>query len=1641
MGSELFASGLADHRAVEIPAELDAAARTRFVTLIRTAVEKQAALAKQHPKILRVDPQIEADKHRVVIRHEPASPADAAAIVAAAPQADLTTLWWVTASLVPALAAGHEQMLVHGGIHNGVLFLDRSGCLKVGDFGIAPVYEVVCGGRERRRVACIIEPGGGAERGASSGRWALLTEDSRRPYGWIAPYFSHELLESEDLRLNPKSDQFALGTLLFLWATGTHPYGAALDDPSLNFYFHFEPFALEEERPEWADVFKKQRSGLTSATDRPLCAWADLVRRLLSSEPAERFANIKEAGETITEHVSDSWGRAVQAISAALVDLDAGQPEAFLTQVEPCAADDSLPAPWATRLAALVADVQAQKDVIIRRKELAALLHQAEETFASGDLEQTRRLAEEAAADPAADDGLRDRSAELLSACQEREEIIEQAVRAQADEVFNAARQALGTQDFNDARLCLNALVQDEATPEAIIQEARQFLDEIDRIEQDHRRRSAELDQVRRDLSGGELDAAEQRLSALRGEEGLSDEMAAAAGQLADEIASQRERLAASRAALDAAELAWEAADPAAMQEALAGVSADLCVTEIVERHQDLADRADALAATIAQRDTAERVLAEGNAAAAAAVLARALENATLPASLRQELTEAAEHTQEVLREQQQQAADNARDSLAQAESAFVAGDEGAARAIIEGVVLGAPHLPDELRKTAEKLQARCDRFRAATATLGEIADKLGQDELDAAAASLEQVDTAGLPETIETQAADLRQQLAEARRLFAERQRERLAGQIEDAGRRLATGDVSVEPVLREVAGSPHCDAELTNRVAALRAELEQAKAVTSTLAAAEAALARDDIQAAQTLLAKGGKVEGERLAALPAELPGWAIKRATQLRKRIAEAEAERRRKVLAAWRADLEAAEAALNAGDHAKAKPLLARTGSDLELDEALHARQEKLQALAAALAKCMPQIEALEQRLLQDDVHAVGREAQALLADTSLPAPAGARLRRLIKDATTRTVTRRQQIDIELRDLTAELDRHGRRARDVPRRAEAIRADALATDEQRKAAAELVARFEAMPKPRPVLPLVGVAAVVLLALGGGAWFLMGSGGGNGGGGDGGGNSGGGNSGAVVTPVTPTQPQPEPGPEPVVETLPTALERANEHPPTLPALPPLADLVAADSAPLADLLRLVLTEQETAVAFRSDAPIEWSEDPADASVVIADVLADTVAGPLTLVVTARCPEEGDTPTECNAILPADELGKIADWLASEGSGLTAVWERISDEQRQQVRGLVETLDAQRWFADAHVTLPQPVVEPVVEPVVAQTPPADLTLTLLQAAQTSSPPLAEVLQTLPAARDAALSLDVANWAAAADEPTRYTQTVDLAALADGLTAGVYAQNTAAAGEPATWSVGLTDEAVAALAGWARGRVEHVLRELGNEGELATAWDRHDAVATQLATLGQTLNTDMLPPAWATARADLGLAETWADGPLDPRLGYPESLKNAETQAELLLVRAYPTSEIWQQFSGQTPRWWIFYVDARPAGQPAETFADARAAAREQFGRGLPTHDEWTLAALMLGGDAATGLLGGRYEWSTGDEGGPAWACGGRPEDTGDRSPIPAPPRPQASVAERQAWLANPLVSQRRAYGDGLVTYRTVLRVYESR
>ncbi|RMF85163.1 MAG: hypothetical protein D6744_01910, partial [Planctomycetota bacterium] len=397
MADALFQSTTGTCRLIRVPADLSGGMRARFVAAIRQAVEKQARIAASCDGILALRGEvIEADA-TLIIPHEPASSAIPEAIVNG-PRPDIYTLWWLTRATIAALRAAADARLVHGGLQLGSVMLDAVGRVKLTDFGLAPAFELVGDSETLGRLLCDARPTNTADGAAATATWSLASDESHE-HGWITPYFAHEVL-SGDARLNPSADQFALGTLLYAWATGVLPFGQEFSDPSIFAHFQIEPTEFEEHREDWAPYFERASRGESLTGDAAVIDWSGLVLRLLARLSSDRFSDLGEAQTIAAAFTLDTWSEFEQTLRDAAPLLAEQQYDEYLNLLGPWLENTTLPEVQRVRLNEHVQSIEAERKTAAAQRAYVERLSEARQAAGEGRADEAVRIARELVENP-----------------------------------------------------------------------------------------------------------------------------------------------------------------------------------------------------------------------------------------------------------------------------------------------------------------------------------------------------------------------------------------------------------------------------------------------------------------------------------------------------------------------------------------------------------------------------------------------------------------------------------------------------------------------------------------------------------------------------------------------------------------------------------------------------------------------------------------------------------------------------------------------------------------------------------------------------------------------------------------------------------------------------------------------------------------------------------------------------------------------------------------------------------------------------------------------------------------------------------------------------------------------------------------
>ncbi|GMU81927.1 MAG: hypothetical protein AMXMBFR47_17980 [Planctomycetota bacterium] len=1076
--ARLFRPDLLESRAVAIPADLAGEERARFVQRIAAGVRQQAGLAGKSDAVLRVEPDVHEQGDTLIFRHEPAACVDVAVLLQERPPLDLPTLWWISSSAIRALKAAAADGAIHGGIQPGTVYRDAAGRIKLGDFGIASAFETICGIEKRRQIHLASEPQKIAER-LVSGVWSLLDESETRDQGWIAPFFGHELLEGRQ-RLNAKSDQFALGAVLYMLATGAHPYGADVADPGLNFYMFVEPAALADERKDWAGAFDRRDKGLAAPSDNPLFGWQTLIVKLLHSDPGERFANPAEAEKACVEFVDAAWTEAAGALQKADTALRDGNPEGFLDAAGKWRDDERLPQMWRSVLAAAIDRVNSEKERIVKARKLDQQLKEAETAIESGTLDKARTVAQGVIDSPLASETQREAGRELIRIIEEQRLILESGADELAREFLETAAAQFASGNSAEARQTLDAVLHDPATPSTRQTQAKELLAEIALAEQRREQQVAELSLAEEERKAGQYTAATQRLESLLATQGLDAALAERAKRLLGDVRAAEQKRREYAQALDDARTAWESADLQTLESRLAAIPAKFDDETIAEGRTDLAGRAAKLKTALAAQADAEKAISTGKDEPALAALDRALHEADLPQRLLDALRARRDECHKRVELARRELIERAVAALDQAQAAYAADDFTAARTTIEKAVLSEVALPAARRRDAETLLEACQHVDRVRELLEAARVHIADADVDSTERLLASVKLDGLPKSIVAEVDAARHDLAALRSRQAQAERTKLGKSLDEIELRIARGSFEdVEANLKRIGESTWLDDALKARVVALRRELDRLRPLIKSLVAAEKAIKESavDLGPAQTAL-----------ESLKADVPDWLAKRRDAVRAKIDRAVEDRRAEAIGRAGGLLDAAQAAVGEGDAAAARARLDEFRASGVKEPGLIQRSETVAAAAKLLESYQSKVEAVRAKLSADDPTGAIDAAAALAKDSKLPAVLAKALESIAADARKRIAARRGELDAELTALAGRISQKGKRDRGIPDAIAKLKADSLATDAHRKKADELSAQYAALPEPKSPLPMIAAIVAVLAVAGGAAyWF--------------------------------------------------------------------------------------------------------------------------------------------------------------------------------------------------------------------------------------------------------------------------------------------------------------------------------------------------------------------------------------------------------------------------------------------------------------------------------------------------------------------------------------------------------------------------
>ena len=174
--------------------------------------------------------------------------------------------------LVDALDAAHTRGVTHRDLKPGNIMVSRDGHLKVLDFGLSKVRIVDAPASESDSLA---------ETDFLTGHGQILG---------TTPYMSPEQLKGRPA--DHRSDIFALGTVLYGMATGTHPFNADSSAEIISSILSHAPPRVNALKAELPDKL------------------GAVIGRCLEKEPADRFQSARELHRGLAEAVGAAPARA-----------------------------------------------------------------------------------------------------------------------------------------------------------------------------------------------------------------------------------------------------------------------------------------------------------------------------------------------------------------------------------------------------------------------------------------------------------------------------------------------------------------------------------------------------------------------------------------------------------------------------------------------------------------------------------------------------------------------------------------------------------------------------------------------------------------------------------------------------------------------------------------------------------------------------------------------------------------------------------------------------------------------------------------------------------------------------------------------------------------------------------------------------------------------------------------------------------------------------------------------------------------------------------------------------------------------------------------------------------------------------------
>lgn len=151
------------------------------------------------------------------------------------------------------LAAAHREGIVHGDIKPDNVMVGDDGTVKILDFGVASITEVINENAETQ---------------------TALASGDRSAAGGTVPFMAPEVLLGNDF--DHRADIFSLGVTLYSMLTGAHPFAASTGAGTIDRILHQQPVPAAQLNPLVPDQLQP------------------VLEKMLAKDPDERYASVED---------------------------------------------------------------------------------------------------------------------------------------------------------------------------------------------------------------------------------------------------------------------------------------------------------------------------------------------------------------------------------------------------------------------------------------------------------------------------------------------------------------------------------------------------------------------------------------------------------------------------------------------------------------------------------------------------------------------------------------------------------------------------------------------------------------------------------------------------------------------------------------------------------------------------------------------------------------------------------------------------------------------------------------------------------------------------------------------------------------------------------------------------------------------------------------------------------------------------------------------------------------------------------------------------------------------------------------------------------------------------------------------------